>query len=112
MKIALWVVKGLLAAAFLGAGGAKLAGNAKMAENFSRWGFPRWFMPLIGFVEVAGAFGLLVPQTAVLACAGLIIVMVSAVGTHLGNREYGASVPALFLLALLTFGLINGRGVL
>jgi putative oxidoreductase len=101
MSIALTALKGLLAVAFLGAGGMKLSGNPKMAGNFERWGFPSWFMTLIGAAEVAGAIGLFLPQTGSFAAAGLILVMLGAAGTHLGHKEYGESAPAFVLMLLL-----------
>jgi putative oxidoreductase len=106
--IALWVVKGLLAAAFLGAGGAKLAGNPKMKANFAGWGFPAWFVVFVGAAEVSGAIGLLAPQTRFLAAAGLLVLMIGAAGTHLRHREYGPAVPALILAALLGVVLVYG----
>jgi uncharacterized membrane protein YphA (DoxX/SURF4 family) len=101
VSAAAWVLRGLLACAFLGAGGAKLAGNAGMAANFARWGFPRWFMTCVGAAEVLGGLGLAVPAAANAAAAGLVLLMVGAAATHLRHREYAASVPALALLALL-----------
>jgi uncharacterized membrane protein YphA (DoxX/SURF4 family) len=108
MNAAAWVVKGLSAAAFLGAGGAKLAGNPKMAANFARWGYPRWFMTFVGAAEVAGAIGVLVPETRVLAAAGLLLLMLGGAGTHLRHREFAASVPALLLTAMQGFVLFFG----
>jgi uncharacterized membrane protein YphA (DoxX/SURF4 family) len=108
MNVALWALKGLLAAAFLGAGGAKLAGNPKMKANFSGWGFPAWFMTFVGAAEAAGGIGLLVPQTRAAAAAGLILLMLGAAGTHLRHREYGASAPALILAALAAAVLVYG----
>jgi putative oxidoreductase len=101
MSFAATAIRGLSAAAFLGAGGMKLWGNPKMAENFERWGFPSWFMTSVGAAEVAGGVGLLLPQTRFFAAAGLILVMLSAAGTHMGHEEYAESVSALVLTALL-----------
>ena len=48
MTAALAVLKGLLSAAFLLAGGAKLAGARPLAEQFREFGLPPGLMRLIG----------------------------------------------------------------
>ena len=55
--ITLWILSGLVALAFLGAGGAKLAGAAAMVELFDKVGRGQWFRYLAGLLEVAGACG-------------------------------------------------------
>ena len=112
MNAALWGLKGLLAAAFLGAGGSKLAGVPKLKENFARWGFPGWFRSFVGAAEIAGGLGLLVAQTRAAAAACLAVLMAGAAATHLKHREYGPAVPAALLLALLVVVLIFGGGAL
>jgi len=59
--IGAWVLQGLLAAAFLAAGGAKLAGVPMMVQIFDQIGMGQWFRIVTGLVEVAGAVALLVP---------------------------------------------------
>ena len=61
--ITLWILSGLVALAFLGAGGAKLAGAAAMVELFDKVGRGQWFRYLTGLLEVAGAIGLLIHAT-------------------------------------------------
>lgn len=75
-KIALWIVSILLAALFLSAGVPKLLMPAKIGPMFVQFGFPLWFMTLIGICETLGAIGLLVPRLAALAAAGLSIIMI------------------------------------
>ena len=55
--ITLWILSGLLALAFLGAGGAKLAGAAAMVEIFNNVGLGQWFRYFTGVLEVAGGIG-------------------------------------------------------
>ena len=58
--ITLWILSGLVALAFLGAGGAKLAGAAALVELFDKVGRGQWFRYFTGLLEVAGGIGLLI----------------------------------------------------
>ncbi len=98
--VGLWILTVLLAVAFLGAGGSKLAGRPPMPENFTRWGFPLWFMYLTGVIEVAAALLLLVPRTATLGGALVVGTMVGAALTHLKEGEGPQAVAPLILLVL------------
>ena len=42
-SVSLWVVRGLLALAFVGAGGAKLYGVPMMVQEFEHIGLGQWF---------------------------------------------------------------------
>src|SRR5882672_10728859 len=81
--ITLWILSGLAALAFIGAGGAKLAGAAVMVELFDKVGLGQWFRYFTGLLEVTGGIGLLVPRYAFHAARLLTIVMVGAVIAHL-----------------------------
>jgi uncharacterized membrane protein YphA (DoxX/SURF4 family) len=98
--VGLWILTALLAFAFLGAGGSKLAGAAPHPESFVRWGFPLWFMYVTGAIEVVAALLLLVPRTATLAAGLYVGTMVGAVLTHLKAGETGQIVAPLVLLGL------------
>ena len=97
--IGAWVLQGLLAAAFLAAGGAKLAGVPMMVQIFDQIGMGQWFRIVTGLVEVAGAVALLVPGFAALAGAWLGATMFFAVLTHLFIL-HSSAMPAVILLAL------------
>src|SRR5713101_10023487 len=97
--IGAWVAQGLLAAAFLAAGGAKLAGVPVMIQIFDQIGFGQWFRIVTGLVEVAGAVALLVPGFAAFGAAWLGATMFFAVLTHLFILP-GSAMPAVILLAL------------
>ena len=77
--ITLWTLSGLVAVAFMGAGGTKLAGVPAMVEMFAKVGLGQWFRYVTGLLEVAGAIGLLIPRYAFYAAVLLAIVMVGAV---------------------------------
>jgi putative oxidoreductase len=95
----LWVVRGLLALAFAGAGGAKLYGVPMLVEEFQHIGAGQWFRYLTGALELLGAILILVPSLAAFGAMLLICIMVGATLTHLFLIG-GSAVPALVLLAL------------
>src|SRR5258708_26765262 len=99
LNITCWVLQGLAAAAFLFAGGSKLAAAPAMVEVFARIGVGQWFRYLTGALEVIGAVALLVPRTAFYGALLLALVMAGAVVPHLA-RLGCSPIPALVLLAI------------
>jgi len=92
-NVVLWIVQGFLALFFLAAGAPKLIGR-----GLERWtGFsdlPRPMVVFIGFTEVLGAAGLVVPMVTgiapwltPLAALGLAIIVLMATGFHLRADE-------------------------
>jgi putative oxidoreductase len=81
-RIGAWTLQGILAAAFLAAGFAKLAGVPFMVDLFAQIGLGQWFRIVTGAVEVAGAVALLVPGLASIGALWLAFTMVGAVATH------------------------------
>src|SRR5258708_39478301 len=77
--ITLWILSGLVALVFMVAGGAKLAGATVMVDLFGKVGLGQWFRYFTGFLEVAGAIGLLMSRYAFYAAVLLAIVMVGAI---------------------------------
>lgn len=113
MHIALWIVAGLLAAAFLAGGAMKLlqpreklaASGMGFAEDFSAGAVKG-----IGALEVLAAVGLILPAVldiapvlVPLAAVGLVLLMIGAIITHLRRQETQALVPTLAILALAAF---------
>jgi putative oxidoreductase len=96
---ALWVVRGLLALAFVAAGGAKLYGVPMLVEEFEHIGLGQWFRYFTGGLEIMGAILLLLPQRAALGALLLICIMIGAVVTHLFVIG-GSALPAIVLLTL------------
>ncbi len=102
MNLVLWIVAGLLAAAFAAAGLMKLTQpKAKLAASGMAWteDFSDGAVKGIGAVEVLGAIGLILPAATgiatvltPLAAAGLALTMVGAAITHLRRGE-GSMVP-------------------
>jgi putative oxidoreductase len=95
----LWILSGLVALVFIGAGGAKLAGAGVMVDMFAKVGLGQWFRYFTGLLEVAGGIGLLTSRHAFYAALLLAIVMVGAIIAHLTILG-GSPAPALVLLIL------------
>ena len=83
LRIGAWTLQGIIAAAFLAAGFAKLAGVPFMVELFEQLGLGQWFRVATGVVEVTGAVALLIPGLASIGALWLGGTMVGAVTTHL-----------------------------
>ena len=97
MNIFLWVLQGLLGAAFIMAGIMKVAQpKEKLAGNMT-WVTRRTAntVKFIGAMEILGGLGLILPwATGIatiltpLAAVGLALIMVLAIGDHVRNKEY------------------------
>jgi putative oxidoreductase len=98
-RAALWVVKILVAVAFLAAGLAKLAGVQAMIDIFNVIGLGQWFRYVTGAIEVIGAILILIPSRAVFGALLLACMMVGAVITHLTVLP-ASPIPAVILFAL------------
>ena len=97
--ITLWTLSGLVALAFLGAGGAKLGGVPAMVEMFGKVGLGQWFRYFTGLLEVAGGIGLLMSRYAFYAAVLLAVVMLGAIIAHVAVLG-GSPAPAVVLLVL------------
>jgi putative oxidoreductase len=95
--ITLRIFSGLVALAFIGAGGAKLAGVPVMVEMFDKVGLGQWFRYFTGLLEVTGGIGLLIPRYAFHGAALLAVVMVGAIIAHVTVLG-GSPGPAVVLL--------------
>jgi hypothetical protein len=114
MNIALWIIAGLLAVAFLAGGVLKLilpkeklaaAPGGGWAEDFSADA-----IKAIGALEVLAAVGLILPAAlgiapvlVPLAAVGLVLLMVGAIITHVRRHEAKVIVANLAYLALAGF---------
>jgi ankyrin repeat protein len=106
----LWLAIGLGVLAYAAAGSAKLAGATQMAEGFSHFGLPLWFMKFIGACEVAGAVALLIRPLATWAALGLSVIMIGAIALHGYFDGITAGVPAAALFMLMAFVAWERRG--
>jgi uncharacterized membrane protein YphA (DoxX/SURF4 family) len=104
----LWALQILLAVFYAIVATPKLMGNADAVENFRRWGMPDKLYLLIGSLEVLGAFGLLISHTAAWAAGGLILLMLSAAGTHIAHGEWSMlPMPVIPMLLLAIVGYLR-----
>lgn len=114
-----WILQVLLAIAFVGAGGMKLAVPKERARERMGWvdDFSQGQVRAIGVIEVLGGLGLVLPAaTGVapvltpIAAGGLALAMLLAVLVHLRRRDPAQeTVPSIvfLVLTLLTlFGLL------
>ena len=99
--IIIWVLTLLTAALFAIAGIFKLSGAADMVAAFTNFGFPLWFMTLVGVAELGGAIVLLLPPIAFLGGLGLMGLAAGAFITHMASGDpFGAAIPAIVFFVL------------
>ncbi len=96
MKIAYWIVAGLLAAFYLYAGGKKVAQTKEQLAPMMGWvdTVPMPAVRAIGVLEILGAAGLVLPPAtgiapvlALLAALGFLVLQVLAAALHLSRGE-------------------------
>ncbi|MEJ2748859.1 MAG: DoxX family protein [Anaerolineae bacterium] len=111
MNVALWIIQGLLAAAFLMAGGMNAAKPKEELAERMAWvnDFSAGTVKTIGILEILGALGLILPlATGILpwltpaAAIGLALTMIGAAITHVRRQEFPmiGTNTVLFLLAV------------
>lgn len=116
MIIALWILNGLLALAFIAAGGMKVARpkSALVASGMS-WAddFADPTVKIIGAAEVVGGIGLILPLlTGIapiltpIAAAALTVVMIGAVVVHVRRKENAT--PSIVLAVLSAVSAVVG----
>ncbi len=115
MNIALWIVQVLLAFGFLYSGWMKALLPAKTKASWA-WSndVPAGLVAFIGWVELLGAVGVIVPQAVGLlpvltpvAAAGLALVVALGAGFHIKRREYRDIGINIVFLALALFAAIG-----
>ncbi len=99
-RIALWILQAVAAVAFLGAGGAKLAGADAMVQLFAAVGVGQWFRYVTGAIEVGSSVLLWVPGLGALGALLLACTMTGAILTHFFILHTSPAGP-VFLLALV-----------
>ncbi|MCV7030795.1 DoxX family protein [Mycobacterium sherrisii] len=109
MNVTLWILQGILAVAFAGAGGMKLGFSKKALADrgMNLDELSAGSVKALGAAEVLGAIGVVLPAIVHIApvlvpvaatCLG--IVMVGAIVVHVRRAEYAALLaPAVLLVA-------------
>ena len=106
----LWIVQGLLAFAFIAVGSLKLFAYEKFkaqSEKKGPVGITRGLAAFIGFAEIAGGLGIVLPMAtniapslSLWAAVGLSTIMLLAIGFHLRRHESAVAPVILLLLAV------------
>ena len=85
--ISLWVCIIIVVLSSIFFGIQKIRESEVMWTNFSRWGYSKLFMKVLGVVEIATAIGLLFQQTRMCSIYVYGIIVVGAIGTHLKAKD-------------------------
>jgi putative oxidoreductase len=97
-------IKVLISVIFAVEGLTKIFAVTFQVNLFNHWGYPLWFMFVIGSLELLGAIGLWIPQLSWLANIGLIGLMIGALYTHLSRGDtfqmMGLAIIATILLCI------------
>lgn len=122
MLIAVWIVSGLLALAYLASGGMKLLrphAEVKKSMDFAE-DFKPWQVKVIGALEVLGAIGLILPVllnvapiVTPIAATGLALIQVFAIIVHVRRHDDPKRLPVniILLLAALFVAVARFAGV-
>ena len=109
MNIALWILQGLLAAAFLAHGVLLLVPPADIAALMLEQ-LPRGFWLFLGVAEVAAAIGItlpgitrIMPRLVPAAAIGIVFVMISATIWHLMRAEWSSAVITFVMLLMAAY---------
>jgi uncharacterized membrane protein YphA (DoxX/SURF4 family) len=118
MNVVLWIIAGLLAAVFAGAGALKLTQpKEKLATSGLAWteDFSAGTVKLFGALELLAAIGLTLPALldvlpvfVPLAALGLVLMMAGAAVTH-ARRGEQQLIPVNVLLLVLAALVVWGR---
>jgi uncharacterized membrane protein len=113
-RIALRVLQGLIAVAYLYSAWSKLSADPQAVAGFAAIGIGDTGRIVIGIVEAAGAIGLLIPRLQGLAATCLVAWMVGATVVTLFAFPLLAVVPAVYLVAvaILAYGLRGNTAAL
>ncbi len=86
----------------------KLISLNSVVGSFEAWGYPAWFMYVVGILEFVAGVALLSTRAAPLAATALAGITMGAVVTHLSQGAFGlATIPALLFVALSYIGVIR-----
>lgn len=106
IAVAYWITTALVAVDFIASGGASLAHEPTTMAAMSHFGYPAYFVTLLGVWKVLGGIVLLAPGFPRLkewAYAGIVFDVTAAAVSivAVGDGALGALVPLLFLALTL-----------
>ena len=87
----------------------KLIGQKQKAEQFNRFGYPLWFMRIIGLAEIIGCFLLLIHETRNIGVMIFAIIFAGAIYTHIKQKDpkKETMAPVIVLIHLLAIFLFT-----
>ncbi|MEM9206324.1 MAG: DoxX family protein [Pseudomonadota bacterium] len=100
LTLGTWAAMAFVSLIMLAGAFAKFTSNPQVVEGFQKLGTPGWFMLFIGASELAGAFGIWLRQTSMLAALGIGIIMVGAIYFHIVFSPLTSAIPAILVLAV------------
>ena len=107
-NVAGWCLSAALSVVFLAAGASKFR-SPQWEVRFNGWGYPDWFLIVVGLLEIGCSILLLVPRARQWAALVLTMLMLGAAGTHLVHGEAPRVVVNIVLGALLIAAVALGR---
>lgn len=102
-------LRGLLTVVFLVAAGMKFAAVPFEVAGFARFGYPLWFMYVVGALQLLGAVLLWTRGCVALGAGLLAVLMVGAVGSHLLAGDPALMPLPAFVLLILLSGVAYAR---
>lgn len=109
MKYVTWAAMGIVTLMMLMGGVMKLTGNPMATASFAVLGLPAAFGTFIGVCEVAGAIGIWLRKTSMLAAIGIAIIMLGAIYYHIVHTPVVEGIAALIVLLCCAF-IISRKG--
>jgi hypothetical protein len=100
-RIVFYSLLGLLTLGFLLAGGGKALALPDAIKQNQSLHLDVWFIRLIGFLELLGVIVLWLPRFRISAAICLGVIMIGAIGAHLGAGQHQNVVPATAFFFLL-----------
>ena len=107
MKYVIWVAMAIVSLVMLMGGIMKLTGNPMATASFTVLGLPSAFALIIGLCEIAGAVGIWLKKTSLLAAIGISLIMLGAIYYHVMHTPLAEGIPAF--VVLVCCGLIISR---
>lgn len=103
------ILSGLLALIYLATATLKFMSVSSQVAEFQLFGYPLWFMYVVGTLEAVCAIGLLVPRFATPAALFLACDMIGVASSHLIHHQAKmATLPIALLIILIA--VISLRG--
>mgnify|MGYP001801239690 CR=1 FL=1 len=108
-KVGFYVALGFMSLIFFTSGIGKLISMEDWLVEWDIYGYPLWFMYVIGVLQVVGTVLLWVPKTRIYAAAMFIIIMIGAAFTHVAVGEFLPIIQNVILIVLSGFVILIGR---